>query len=58
MLRLDPPFYMVPVQASGTVNGQATFAYSQFLDDAWAETMNAALRAAAEVRFEAFELRR
>jgi hypothetical protein len=30
----------------------------KLMDDAWAETINAALRLSAEARFEPFELRR
>ena len=57
-LRLEPPFYAVPVHRAGTTEGLTVLPYDQFMDDALAEAVNAALRSTIEGRFEPSELHR
>jgi hypothetical protein len=58
VLRLESPFYDLPVNSTETNEAGTSFLADKLMDDAWAETINAALRLSAEARFEPFELRR
>jgi len=57
-LRIEPPFYSVPIKPEGVEDGEKAFPQERFMDDAWGDAINRALRATVEIRFESFELLR